>query len=355
MVFAPRWRGDREFDESLPFQVVRYNRSLMLPVPRVSRMAADLLREHSCDSVLFGASAPLALMSGKLRRAGAQQIVGITHGHEAAWSITPGGRAAMARIGEQTDALTYLGEYTRQRIASAIGPAAAARMRRLVPGVEVERFSPANRVAGDRLRRQYGLEGRWVIACVSRLMARKGQDTLINALAIVRQRHPKAALLIVGSGPAKARLERLAVRAGQADHVVFTGAVPNTDLPSHYAAADVFAMPCRTRNKGRDVEGLGIVYLEASSSGIPVIAGNSGGAPDAVVQGETGFVVDGRGPAATAEALTTLIEDPERADQIGRNGRQWIEQSWQWTTSSARLADLLAGRDPDLRTDFAIH
>ena len=120
-------------------------------------------------------------------------------------------------------------------------------------------------------------------------MPRKGQDTLVQALPAIRSRVPGAALLLVGGGPYRERLERLVDRTGMADHVVMTGPVPVDELPAHYAAGDVFAMPCRTRNRGLDVEGLGIVYLEASASGLPVVAGDSGGAPDAVLAGETGL------------------------------------------------------------------
>ena len=112
VVFAPTWGGDDQFDEQQPFPVIRYPRSLMLPTPGVRKWAQQLVRSQNCDRVLFGATAPLGLMSKGLRGAGAEHIVGITHGHEAAWSITPGGRSAMRRIGANTDTITFLGEYT---------------------------------------------------------------------------------------------------------------------------------------------------------------------------------------------------------------------------------------------------
>ena len=121
-----------------------------------------------------------------------------------------------------------------------------------------------------------------------------------------------------------------------ADAVVFTGGVAHHDLPAHYAAGDVFAMPCRTRRRGLDVEGLGIVYLEASATGLPVLAGDSGGAPDAVLEGETGYVVDGRDVDAVAGRLVTLLRDPALRQRLGAAGRAWVERDWRW--------DLLAGR-----------
>ena len=132
------------------------------------------------------------------------------------------------------------------------------------------------------------------MVCLSRLVPRKGQDVLIKALPSIRRRVDGAALVIVGGGPYLETLRGLADECGVADHVTFTGAVPGDELPAHHALADVFAMPCRTRGGGMDVEGLGIVFLDASATGVPVVAGDSGGAPEAVQHNETGLVVDGR-------------------------------------------------------------
>ena len=343
VVFAPRWAGDAAFDARLPFPVVRYSRTLMLPTPRVIRRAKEIAKSHHCDRALFGATAPLAVMAKQLRSVGVERIVGITHGHESAWSITPIGRQSMHHIGTYTDTITYLGEYTRARIAAAIGPAAAARMRQLVPGVDDSTFTPANHGLGMEFRRRYGLADRRVIVCVSRLMPRKGQDTLIEALPHIRREVPDAALLIVGGGPYERDLRRQVEKSGQQRDVVMTGAVPTGVLPAAYAAGDVFAMPCRTRNRGLDLEGLGIVYLEASASGIPVIVGDSGGAPDAVIDGTTGFVVDGRTSDQSVARISQLLSDPAKARAMGAAGRAWIETSWQWDSSAAKLTSMLAG------------
>jgi phosphatidylinositol alpha-1,6-mannosyltransferase len=124
--------------------------------------------------------------------------------------------------------------------------------------------------------------------------------------------------------------------------VVLTGSVPWQELPAHYDAGDVFAMPCRTRRAGLEVEGLGIVFLEASATGLPVVAGNSGGSPDAVLEGETGYVVDGRSVAAVADAVAGLLEDPSRAAAMGARGRAWVEAEWGWDVLAARHRTLLA-------------
>ncbi len=340
VVFTSSWPGAAEFDQAQAFPVHRYRRSVMLPVPSVARRAEALLHAYTCDTVLFGAAAPLGLLGPRLRAAGARRIIALTHGHEAGWAGVPGGSPLLRRIGDGVDVVTYLGEYTRAKIAAALSPQAAASMARLTPGVDADFFHPS--VDGAAIRERHGLVGRKVVVCVSRLMPRKGQDVLVETLPALRARVPDAALLLVGGGPYRDHLERLAERVGVRDHVVMTGSVPWAELPAHYAAGDVFAMPCRTRNRGLDVEGLGIVYLEASATGLPVLAGDSGGAPDAVLEGVSGHVVAGRDRARVVDRLTELLVDAERAAELGRAGRDWVERSWRWERVSERLDALLA-------------
>jgi phosphatidyl-myo-inositol dimannoside synthase len=340
VVFASTWRDPTAFDAEQPFPVVRYPHSVMLPTPDVAQKAQALLREHGCDSVLFGAAAPLGLLGPGLRRAGASRLVALTHGHEAAWASLPGARQLLRRVGDNVDVVTYLGEYTRSRIASALSPSAAARMERLAPGVDVNVFRPG--AGGDAVRARYGLVGRPVVVCVSRLMPRKGQDTLIRALPQIQRAVPRTALLLVGGGPSRQRLDRLAKEVGVVGDVVFTGSVPFEELAAHYDAGDVFAMPCRTRNHGLDVEGLGIVYLEASATGKPVVAGDSGGAPDAVLEGRTGFVVRGSDAVAVAERVIRLLGDNALAHRMGSRGHAWVEGSWRWEDAADRLGAILS-------------
>lgn len=343
VVYTSRWRDWADFDKEQPFPIVREDTSVLLPTRRVRRRAAALLRHHECTSVLFGAAAPLGLMGDDLRRAGAQRVIALTHGHEAGWAQLPIGRQTLRRIGEQVDVVTYLGEYTRRRIAGALSPEAAARMTQLTPGVDAELFNPE--VDGTAVRDRYRLTDRPVVVCVSRLMARKGQDRLIEALPAIRRRVPGAALLFVGGGPYRKRLQRLAEASGHASDIVFTGSVPWADLPAHFAAGDVFAMPCRTRRRGLDVEGLGIVYLEASATGLPVVAGRAGGAPDAVEEGRTGLLVsEARGGGEVAHAVAELLADQELARRMGQTGREWVLDEWTWPTRGAQLAALLRTR-----------
>ena len=341
-VYAPQWDGAAAFDAAAPFEVVRHPTSLMIGGPEVRRRAAQLARSRRAETVVFGASAPLGLITPVLREAGVRRAIAITHGHEAGWAVLPGARQLLRQIGERTDVMTYLGEYFRVRLARALTPAAAARMARLHPAVDAGAFRP-DPAARELIRDRYGLAGRPVVVCVSRLVARKGQDTLLRAWPAVLRRVPGAALLIVGGGSYAAALRQLAARHGVTSSVRFTGPVPQAELPAHYAAGDVFSMPCRTRRGGLDVEGLGIVYLEASATGLPVVGGDSGGAPDAILDGETGYVVGGRDVAALAERLTALLEDPAGARAMGEKGRAWVERDWNWDVAATRLRVLLDG------------
>jgi phosphatidylinositol alpha-1,6-mannosyltransferase len=342
VVYAPSWHSASgshpEFDAAAPFEVIRHPTSLMVPTPDVLRRAKDILRARDCDSVWFGAAAPLALLSRPLRAAGARRIVASTHGHEVGWSMLPGARQALRRIGDTTDVVTYVSNYTRRRFAAAFGPMAG--LAHLPSGVDVELFRP-DEGARQEIRARHGLADRPTVVCVSRLVPRKGQDMLVHAMSELRKRIPGVALLLVGGGPYRKVLERLVRDLDVADDVVLTGSVPWPELPAHYAAGDVFAMPARTRGKGLDVEGLGLVYLEASATGLPVIAGRSGGAPETVVDEVTGHVVDGRDVGQLAETLAHVLADPTRARKMGEAGRAWVSEHWRWDQLATRLAKLL--------------
>ena len=340
VVLASDHAGAARYDASLPYPVVRAPTGMLLPTPSVARTAAALAREHGCRTAFFGAAAPLGLLAPALRRAGVTRQVGATHGHETGWVALPGARSMMRRIAGGLDVLTYISEYTRARLAPAL--ADRVEMAQLSPGVDVEAFTPS--ADGAAVRERYGLTGAPVVVCVSRLVPRKGQDVLVAAWPQVLARHPTARLLLVGGGPAEAALRRAVAARGLEGSVVLTGGVAAPDLPAHYAAGDVFAMPCRTRRGGLDVEGLGMVYLEAAACGKPVVAGTSGGAPETVREGETGHVADPRSPAAVAEVLTGLLDDPARARAMGAAGRRWVEERWSWRTIATTFDRLL---DPD--------
>jgi phosphatidylinositol alpha-1,6-mannosyltransferase len=344
-VLTSNWEGAAEFDAAQDFKIVRANTQTLVPSKSTLSMAREIVVAENITRVLFGAAAPLGLLASPLRKLGVTNIVGMTQGHETGWAMTPGTRQALRKIGNNTDYLTYISEYTHKKIAKALSPDAAARMRRIVPGVNATEFSPGNLSSGNQLRTELGWTDRPVIVCVSRLMARKGQDELIRALPKIHQTAPNASLVIVGDGLYRKDLERLVKKLGLESFVHLTGKVSQTELSKWYAAGDIFAMPCRTRMGGWDVEGLGIVFLEGSATGLPVIVGDSGGAVDAVIDGETGYLVDGTNTAEIADRIAYLFANPDVAKKMGEAGRNWVTQEWTWDQNFKKLDGLLSGLD----------
>lgn len=344
-VLTSNWDGAGEFDAAQDFKVIRANTKTLLPSKLTLGMAREIVVSENITRVLFGAAAPLGLLASPLRKLGVKNIVGMTHGHETGWAMTPGTKQALRKIGNDTDYLTYISEYTHKKIAKALSPEAALRMRRIVPGVNVTEFSPENSSAGNQLRAELGWTDRPVIVCVSRLMARKGQDQLIRALPEIHRISPMASLIIVGEGPYRKDLESLVKKFALEEYVHLTGKVSQKDLSKWYAVGDIFAMPCRTRMGGWDVEGLGIVFLEGSATGLPVIVGDSGGAIDAVLDSETGYLVDGTDMTAIAQRISYLILNPDVAKRMGEAGRNWVTQEWTWDQNFKKLDGLLSGLD----------
>lgn len=340
VVYAPRWRGRThiDFDAEVPYRVYRHRTTLMLPTPFVARRAADIVRREQISTVWFGAAAPLAVLAPAMRRAGAQRVLASTHGHEVGWSMLPGARQVLGHIGRHTDVITFVSRYTRGRFASAFGAHAA--LEYLPPGVDVTRFAP-DPVLRQKFRERHELGDRPTILCLSRLVPRKGQDVLIRALPLIRRTIPDAVLVVVGGGPYAEKLHALAAEVGIEEEVIFTGSVPAEELSAYHNIADVFAMPSRTRGGGLDVEGLGIVYLEASATGVPVVAGLSGGAPETVVEGVTGTTVDGTDVDAVAMAILSILGDRAAAAEMGAAGRRFVVENWQWSQMAARLRQLL--------------
>jgi len=337
---------DKELKRKFGLIVYRHRSKVLLPTPRVIRRAKELMRAHEATTIWFGAAAPLALMAPNLRRAGAIRIVALTHGHEVWWSKIWPFSLMLRRIGSGVDHLTYLGEFTRGKISSSLTKSQAAAMVTIAPGIDTNHFAPPT--SPDTLRRELGLLVKKVVLCVGRLVHRKGQDVLIDAMAEISKKVSNAHLVLIGEGPYRKDLENRARKAGVIDRITFIGRIRYAELPRYIAIGDIFAMPARSRFAGLEVEGLGIVYLEASACGLPVIGGDSGGAPDAVLHGETGLVVDGRSESAVAKAITELFLDPKRAKEMGTQGRIWVEQNWNWQLWAERFKNLLLEDQPSV-------
>ena len=191
------------------------------------------------------------------------------------------------------------------------------------------------------MRGRLGVGDDPVVVCVSRLVERKGQDQLIRALPALAGRVPGTRLVLVGDGPHRAALEALARTTGVADRVTFTGEVPDSELAAHFAAGDVFALPCRERHGGLEVEAFGIVLIQAQAIGRPVVAGAIGGVPDAVGP-DSGVLVDAEDAGALVDALAGILGDPERATSMGAAGAEFVAAGFTWDRRTAELRRLLA-------------
>jgi phosphatidylinositol alpha-1,6-mannosyltransferase len=330
---------DQKWLREFGVKVVRDKSKILLPTPRVVRAVKKVIKEEKIETALFGAAAPLAVMSRGIRKAGISRIVALTHGHEVWWSKVWPFKFAIRFIGNSVDHLTYLGDFTRSEISRSLSKRATQAMVKIAPGIDTNHFAPHE--GAPELRNSLGLTDKKVIVSVGRLVHRKGQDTLITALPKILQSHPDAHILMVGQGPYRDYLEKLVAKLKVANAITFIGRIEHADLPRYISAGDIFAMPSRSRLAGLEVEALGIVYLEASSCQLPVVAGISGGAPDAVVEGVTGLTVDGRNPDDVARAIVSLLDDPEAAQAMGVAGRKWIYSNWRWEIWAGAFRDLL--------------
>ena len=327
---------DRRWRDDYGVEVVRDKSSILLPTPRVIRNLQKLVDERNLSTVWFGAAAPLGVSARWLRRAGAEHIVALTHGHEVWWSKVWPFSWAISEIARSVDVVTYLGDFTQQAIARRFKD--KNKLTKIAPGIDTEHFRPLD---VRELREKYGIADRATIVSVGRLVHRKGQDRLVEAMPLVLKEIPEAHLVFIGEGPHRKKLDQLVEKHKLENHVTFIGRIQYSDLPRHISLGDIFAMPSRSRLFGLEVEGLGIVYLEASACGLPVVGGNSGGAPDAVKEGITGFVVDGNNLPEIADRIITLLKDDELRNQMGNAGRSWAMEEWQWTRWSQAFNQVL--------------
>ena len=319
-------------------RVIRDRSKILLPTPRVAFHLKKIIRKEGITTAAFGAAAPLGLLSAGMKRAGVVRTVALTHGHEVWWAKVFPFNLLLRRIGSTVDVLTYLGEFTRSAISKGLTAKAQASMVKIAPGIDVEHFIPTDATV---LRNSLGLSDKKVIVSVGRLVHRKGQDHLIEAMPEILKSIPQAHLLLVGEGPYREHLQTLVKKHNLEASVTFIGRIQYKDLPTYICVGDIFAMPSRSRLMGLEVEGLGIVYLEASSCGLPVLAGDSGGAPDALVQNETGLVVNGTDDQQIATAAIKLLTNIELSKKMGLAGRQWIIDNWRWEIWSKDFEKLL--------------
>jgi phosphatidylinositol alpha-1,6-mannosyltransferase len=329
---------DAEWLQEYGVEVIRDRSKILLPTPQVIKICQKIIIDRKITRVAFGAAAPLGVMARAMRRAGAQKIIALTHGHEVWWAKVMPFSLAIRFMSKEMDAITYLGSYTKGEISRALNKNDKAKLVQIAPGIDVDHFIPTD---SSQLRAEYGLTDKSVIISVGRLVHRKGQDKLIASLPAIKAAVPNVHLVLVGVGPYQKHLEKLALKMKVSNCVTFIGRINYAELPRYICLGDIFAMPSRSRFFGLEVEGLGIVYLEASACGLPVVGGKSGGAPDAVLAGETGFVVDGTNTLEISEACIELLNNPELSELMGAAGRAWIIENWRWDIWATKFAGLL--------------
>jgi phosphatidylinositol alpha-1,6-mannosyltransferase len=318
---------DREWLRKYKVEVIRDRAKILLPTPRVIGNLRKLAKEREIEVIWFGAAAPLGLAARWLRIGSVERVVALTHGHEVWWSKIPPFSLLMREIGKKVDYLGYLGEFTGKAISRVVPK---EKLIKIAPGIDTEHFRPHPSKSCNP-----------TIVSVGRLVHRKGQDRLVEALAIIKEQIPDVQLIFIGEGPHRKELDRLIKKHDLQGSVKFLGRISYPNLPKYLSMGDIFAMPSRSRLFGLEVEGLGIVYLEASSCALPVIGGSSGGAPDAVIHGETGFVVDGEDVSEIAARCIELLRDESLRVRMGQRGRQWVESEWNWEIWSNKFNQLL--------------
>jgi phosphatidylinositol alpha-1,6-mannosyltransferase len=332
-VFCPGAGEEAErFDADVPYRVLRQPEAFLWPTPELARRVEAAVRETGSEVILFGATYPLALLGPRLAKAGVPYLAA-AHGFEYWLSIAPGTHAAMRYATSRATRVPVMcSAFIARTVRTAVPKLVPVSV--LYPGADADVFRPD--LPTEDLRDRHGLGDRPLVVCVSRLVARKGQDVLIEGMQRVRRTVPEATLVIVGGGPDERRLRAMADRAPRGS-VVFAGQVPEGDLPRYYALADVFAMPCRTRLAGMEVEGWGNVFIEAAACAKPVVVGDSGGAREALVDGETGLLVDGRDVEQVADAIVGLLADPARARAMGEAGRVRVLRDHSWPSIARTL------------------
>ena len=343
VIYTAAQTGSDQFDKILSAKtgviILRDKSSVLLPTPWVNRRVRAVALRFESEVIWFGAAMPLAWMSGLLKRAGAKRIVAITHGHEVWWAKLPPFRQIFAQSTKSIDVLTYLGQFTRRAMAPVVSARCA--MVHIAPGISIQHFTPGAK--SQKLIDELDLEGKQVLISVGRLVHRKGQDKLLEALPQILLTHPDIILLFVGVGPRQKKLDQLVRSHELSNYIRFVGRIAYDALPDYFRLGDLFVMPSRSRLAGLEVEGLGIVYLEASACGIPVVAGAPGGAPDAIIQGKTGLVVDGTKVDEIARTINELLDNPTQLAAMGQAGRAWTVERWSWQIWGERFREVLLG------------
>lgn len=355
LIVGPTYAGDIEWDRAYALPVVRAHLNLS------ERWANDALYHRPFDRLWR----PFAMLRA-LRRCGGSMAGTMLHCGQV-MSAGLVGRLLKHKQGcpyllflfggevRKYEAIPSMRRLFRSIVSGAAGAIAVSRFalqaaepfldahvpKSIVsPGVDHAFFRP--HCGGSALRTRLGLDGHMVILTVARLVATKGHARVIAALPDLLRLHPCITYLVVGRGPEEVKLRQQVASLGLDAHVRFMGGVPDAELPAYYDAADVFALASRDCPNGQ-VEGFGMVLLEASACGTPVVATRSGGTVEAVLHGQTGLLVDQDPPSQFTEAVASLLSDAALRDRLGQAGRQWVLDEMGWNSKASALATFLRG------------
>jgi phosphatidylinositol alpha-1,6-mannosyltransferase len=336
-VLTTPYAGAADWDAAQRFSIERVRQRVLLPSPRLARRVDAMAREREADVIFLDPVLPLGLVGRRLRAA---PHVLIAHGAEVnVPGRLPGSRTLARRVLRAASGLVAAGEYPA-RVAARVAGAALPTLV-VPPGVDPDRFRPLSPEDRGAVRRRFGLAAdRPLVLGLSRLVPRKGFDVLIDAVAGL---DPVVQLAVGGAGRDAHRLARRAAERGITDRCTFLGRVPEADLADLYGCADVFAMLCRERWGGLEAEGYGIVFVEAAACGVPSIAGRSGGSHEAVVDGETGFVVDPHDSGGVRAALDRLLGDDALRERLGAAARKRAVEELAYDRQVERLLPVTRG------------
>ncbi len=331
-VHTTPYAGAGAFDADQAFSVSRSREPVLLPTRSLLRRVGRLADAMDAELVVWDPALPVGHIAPRLDRPYAV----VLHGAEVAVpGRLPVGSSLLARVLRSASLVICAGGYPAREATRAAGTELPTVV--VPPGVDTDRFRPLDVGERDSVRSDLGLPiDAPLVVAVSRLVPRKGMDTLIRAAARLRSSHPDLVVAIAGSGRDRRRLEGLVDSTGAP--VRLLGRVPDELLPGLYGAGDVFAMPCRSRWGGLEQEGFGIVFVEAAAAGVAQVAGESGGAAEAVEHGRTGLVV---GPSRVVEgvagALSDLLDDDDRRLEMGRRARQRAVAEFSYDVLADRL------------------
>jgi phosphatidylinositol alpha-1,6-mannosyltransferase len=324
-VLAAGEREGKKLPSDLGYPTHPFPGRLLLPGRKALFAVVAAAEAEETTKVLFGTPWPLVLLGPRLARRGLRYSV-IVHGAEMLVpSVVPGVGRALARALAGAELLLPVSEFTASSLRTFLRKRGSPEppIEILRARVDLDRFRPDVDTAGVKPALGLDPEDR-IVLCFGRLVKRKGVDRLIEALPEIRRRVPRAVVVVAGTGPEMGRLRGVAARVDAP--VVFAGRVPEEDAPALYAIADVFALPVVDRWFGLEIEGLGVVLLEAQATGTPAVTGRSGGTPEAVVDGITGFVIDAEDRAALVDRICRLLEDPALAQRMGKGGRDHVAE-----------------------------